>query len=528
MREALDDHREEERSQEQLLKEKARLEGEQSDIRSEIGDLEKRISELKNRSAGVVEDQKKQQLDADVRQLEKKLERCQSGSKGYESRLTTLDGKITDANEQVSKAGEKVSEARAVLRKKQMVVLGAASKVIKTAASQPLKEKIEGIGARIFNKLGVPGTLTVGYIFAIIVGLGGDLLYYGGNGVNIFHYAQPEDFFLSGYKLCIIPVTGFLVLWLLLTGIKLVLETLAENGFPVFTEKVALVFPGLIKWFATPVALALTIFFITPVAAYAFAITQQWQSSTSDEVSLVLEDPYEYAGQLAWIGSNSRYAFFRPVSSQSVQETGIMIIPFDRIACIRDGNTDNGNNCRNPGKRMQVEFKLNDEIKGLFDRLMDTLKSNNRIPPVTESEVHSYVENSMECGTGRPGMSDFILFENDKSALRAQAYHKIDIFLEESKNSSKTTVFGFASPDGNRGENMELAGERACMVANVVCAVVNQDYGIFEHQAKTTGSCGCPEVRIIADRGEEHFINGIANSRSAVIATCSEVAFDQA
>ena len=66
------------------------------------------------------------------------------------------------------------------------------------------------------------------------------------------------------------------------------------------------------------------------------------------------------------------------------------------------------------------------------------------------------------------------------------------------------------------------------MVANVVCAVVNQDYGIFEHQAKTTGSCGCPEVRIIADRGEEHFINGIANSRSAVIAACSEVAFDQA
>ena len=520
MRHAQDAHREKKRNSENLTGEKARLEGKRSAIRSELKDLEKRISEAEKSRADVVEEQEKRQSGDELRELQKRRERSRSDLTEYDSRLTELDKKIGDAVNEVREAETNVNTARAALRETQDEVLASARAVIKEATQNTLWEKIRNSGARLFDKLGLSGTLTIGYVLAVITGLIGDFIYFGNNGVNIFHYAQPEDFFLSGYKLLFIPVAGILVLWLILAVIKSVPEKMADYGLPALTERMALYFPRLIDGLATPMAFVLLIYVTGPLTAYAVVHIQQWQQSAGDRVSIVLEDPFEYAGQLAWIGSNSRYAFFRPVTSQSHGETGVMIVPFDRIACIRDGKTDTGNHCRTPKQSTEVEFKQNEEIKALFERLMDTGQGNYRIPPVTESEVQSYVANAMDCDAGRPDMSDFILFENDKSDLRAQAYHKMDVFLEKDHHSSKPTVFGFASADGRRGENMELAGERACTVANVVCAVVNQDYGYFARQARTVGNCGCPEVRIIADKGEDHFINGVANSRSAVIAAC--------
>ena len=524
---AVDDHSLKKRKSDQLLEEKARLEGEHGKKQSQLDRLKTRISKAENREAAVAGEQEKLQIEAEIRGLEEKQRQIQGELDIYSSELKDHAEKIEKARKQERDAKARIDPARAALRDTREIVLDAAKAVIKEATRNTLWKKIEDAVTRLFNKLELPGTLTVGYIFAVITGLAGDFIYYGNNGVNIFHYAQPEDFFLSGYKLLFIPVAGILVLWLILTFLKRVPEKLADYGFPAVTERMALYFPGLIDRLATPIALVLMIYITGPLTAYAVVQFQQWQQSTSDGVAIVLEDPYEYADKLNWVGSNSRYAFFRPAPGQNQEENGIVIIPFDRIACISDGSTDSGSNCRNPGKNMEIEFRQNEEIKGLFERLIETLDRNHRIPQVTEFELHASVEQKMGCKTNQLRMSGLILFGNDKSDLRAQAYYEIDSFLNDKEPPRTTTVFGFASPDGDRGGNKELARERACKVANTVCAVIDQDQGYFEYQAETIDKCGCPKVGVIVEQGEDHFINGIANSRSAVIAACSEVPFDQ-
>lgn len=525
MRNAVDDHALTKRRLDRLLEEKVRLEGEHGNRQSQLDRLKTRISKAENREADVAGEQEKLQIEAEIRELEEKQRQIQGEQDIYSSDLKDCAEKIEKAAKQERDAKARINPARTALLDTQAKVLGTARAVIKEAARNTLWEKIGGVVTRLFDKLGLSGTLTVGYIFAVITGLAVDFIYYGNNGVNIFHYAQPEDFFLSGYKLLFIPVAGILALWLILTILKRVPEKLADYGFPAFTERMALYFPGLIEGLATPVALVLMIYITGPVTAYAVVQFQHWQQSTSGGVTLVLEDPYEYADKLTWVGSNSRYAFFRPDPAPDPHESGIMIIPNDRIACIRDGSTDTGNNCSNPGKSLEIEFSQHEEIKGLFGRLIETLDRNQRIPQVTERELHASVEQKMGCKTDRLRMSGLILFGNNRSDLRAQAYYEIDSFLNDKATPPDSTVFGFASPDGGRGGNKELARERACKVANMVCAVINQDVG---HPAETGDPCGCQRVSVIVEKGEDHFINGIANSRSAVIAACSEVPFDQA
>ena len=527
MQNAVDDHGIKKRKLDQLLEEKVRLEGERSKRQSQLDRLKTRISKAENREADAAGEQEKLQIEAEIRELEEKQRQIQGEQDIYSSELKDCAGKIEVAAKQERDAKARIDPARGALRETQEKVLGTARAVVKEAARNRLWEKIEAVVTRLFDKLGLSGTLTIGYIFAVITGLAGDFIYYLNNGVNIFHYAQPEDFFLSGYKLLAIPVAGILALWLILTILKRLPEKLADHGFPAFTERMALYFPRLIDGLATPVALVLMIYITGPLTAYAVGQFQQWQQSRSGGVAIVLEDPYEYADKLTWVGSNSRYAFFRPDPAQNQEENGIIIIPFDRIACIKDGSTDSGGNCRNPGKSMEIEFRQNEELKGLFGRLIETLDRNHRIPQVTESELHSYVEETMNCGTGQLVTSGLILFGNDKSDLRAQAFYEIDSFLNDTAPPPNTMVFGFASPDGLRGENEKLAGERACEVANMICAVINQDHGYIDYQAELTGNCGCSGVGTIADKGEDHFINGVANSRSAVVAACSEVPFEQ-
>ena len=527
LRDALDAHGEIKRISEHLREKKARLEGERANIRSVLRSLDERISKAEKRLAGIAEAGERLQVEGEVRELGLQRERNRAELKENDTLRKQVDGKVKEAAGELREAADKVGSARTHLGETRGKVPAAGSEVIRKAASLPLKG-IKGMGARIFDKLGLSGALSVAYIFAVIIGLGGDLIYYAGNGVDIFHYARPEDFFLSGYKLLIIPVSVIVVLWLVLTAVKLVLQALAVYGFPVFTEKAALLFPGLITWLATPMTLAFTIVLIVPVAAYASAFTQQWQQSPKDGISVVLEDPFEYAHKLAWIGSNSRYAFFCADPGRcGDDQKDILIIPLDRIVCINESGNENVNNCRKPKASMEIEFKQNEEIRDMLDRLIGTLESHNRILPVTENELYSYVEGTMNCAAGRLVVSDFILFENDRSELREQAAGKVDDFLKRSKNPPDFMVFGFASPDGHRGENEELAGERACKVAHEVCAKVDQDHGYFEYAAKSDDNCGCRRVRINTDVGEDHFINGVANSRSAVIAACDDTPSDQ-
>ena len=79
---------------------------------------------------------------------------------------------------------------------------------------------------------------------------------------------------------------------------------------------------------------------------------------------------------------------------------------------------------------MEIEFRQNEEIKGLFGRLIETLDRNQRIPQVTEFELHSSVEQKMGCKTDQLMMSGLILFGNDKSDLRAQAFYENRLFFE--------------------------------------------------------------------------------------------------
>ena len=169
---------------------------------------------------------------------------------------------------------------------------------------------------------------------------------------------------------------------------------------------------------------------------------------------------------------------------------------------------------------------------------------------IAERLLPQFISEQMQCEKGtNPIISDLIRFVNDQpnprcpkcpsvadpsagstddntryEAMKALYQEKIgpkvqDIVKEfMNKSATRWTVFGFASPDGEEVENDSLSKYRAWVVIDEMCRL--QGNGTLDPAI----NCGKKEERYADTQvgyfGEWHPINGISNSRSAVIAAC--------
>ena len=175
---------------------------------------------------------------------------------------------------------------------------------------------------------------------------------------------------------------------------------------------------------------------------------------------------------------------------------------------------------------------------------------------VAEPLLQQFISERMQCEEGEePQISDLIRFVNDepnprctecpsvtdpsagstndntryeamKALYREKIGPKVQDIVKEfmDKSATRWTVFGFASPDGEEVENDSLSMDRAQLVIDEMCRprgtgtsepVIDSSEKIKSEKRKKM--CADMQVRPF---GEWHPINGISNSRSAVIAAC--------
>lgn len=130
-------------------------------------------------------------------------------------------------------------------------------------------------------------------------------------------------------------------------------------------------------------------------------------------------------------------------------------------------------------------------------------------------------------------VSGFIRFSNNDDSINKIAKKRIDDFMAGDKRAGGWDVIGFASEAGEKERNRELSRQRACAVKKYIC----ENNGRSQSDA---GCKACPKDKgkeveagykctVSGNReteflacflGEEHFINGVADSRSVVIVAC--------
>ena len=145
---------------------------------------------------------------------------------------------------------------------------------------------------------------------------------------------------------------------------------------------------------------------------------------------------------------------------------------------------------------------------------------------VTDETLLEDIENNMNCATGKePVVSDYIHFSSNASGLDTVAENRIDEFVcRVGGQATKWGVFGHASEPGSDDLNRELSWKRACEVKKQLCNVT--DFKCEENYDPNKPDGGYAELKCedksvpLFGKGEAHFINGAANSRSVVIAAC--------
>lgn len=158
-------------------------------------------------------------------------------------------------------------------------------------------------------------------------------------------------------------------------------------------------------------------------------------------------------------------------------------------------------------------------------------------PGAVAPGLREYIRKQMQCAAaGELKVSGFIRFSNNNAEINDAAEKmKINDFVERiDKQASRWGVFGFASEAGGKKRNRKLSWQRACGVKDYIC----KDYdcqscdidcntypkgqgGKVKVEQACTVSRGDPKSELlIHSLGEDHFINGVADSRSVVIAAC--------
>ena len=157
-------------------------------------------------------------------------------------------------------------------------------------------------------------------------------------------------------------------------------------------------------------------------------------------------------------------------------------------------------------------------------------------PDAVAPGLSAHIREQMACSEGELKMSGFIRFSNNNADV-SDAAEKIKEFVARiDKQASRWGAFGFASESGEKDRNLELSWQRACAVKQYICE--NNSHLQCRADCKTypgdndkkekampqcvgAGADGNPKDEFLTCfLGEQHFINGVADSRSVVIAAC--------
>ena len=151
--------------------------------------------------------------------------------------------------------------------------------------------------------------------------------------------------------------------------------------------------------------------------------------------------------------------------------------------------------------------------------LRSLIQQHGHDDPVTESRLRQYVGAEMKCGESmRVEMSKFIHFKKGSDTLVDFPNNRpvITDFIAKNPTSNDWFVFGFASADGEKRINKDLSAKRAKTVKDEIERRCSSSPGSERRP-------NCSNKKIAHEgMGERHPINGVANSRSAVIAACSK------
>ena len=441
------------------------------------------------------------------------------------ARLQELDDKIKEKSEEKESAKEDVKSKKKYLYRKAADVAEAVRAVKVEAFIDPFRYLKTWIG-ELHGLLQAFGAVGVFYAYTLMAGLVHEWWLYSSNGLRVTDYTILLDFLL------ILPVMSGVI-----STIAIILLGCGILLIPKISEYVAL---GLcVPLVALPVLRRFVIglgmvglSLIGPIivgyckynvekTCETCQVLRDIDPGSKNLVTVLTDPPLGSAKKLVLVGSNSTYMFFKSSNETEDDSSGVKAIPLTRIVCVgQDG----------------CEAKAT-EPAGYSDYVAEPL-------------LQQFISERMQCEEGKnPTISDLICFVNDKpnprctecpsvadplagstddntryEAMKALYREKIgpkirDIVKEFiDKSATRWTVFGFASPDGEEVENDSLSRVRAWVVIDEMCRL--QENGTLDPAI----DCGKKEERYadtqVRHFGEWHPINGISNSRSAVIAAC--------
>lgn len=153
-----------------------------------------------------------------------------------------------------------------------------------------------------------------------------------------------------------------------------------------------------------------------------------------------------------------------------------------------------------------------------------------------DQRLRKRIRKKMDCNDGEElFLSKYIHFPIGKSSTEPAEKCKITEFMRnDGARATKWGVFGFASESGSNEMNQKLSRQRACAVKAFICK--NDDPPLCQTDCKPYPKDGGGQAAtglqcfpaegdektdpLICFLGEQHFINGVADSRSVVIAAC--------
>ena len=434
-------------------------------------------------------------------------------------RLSELDDKIKEKSEEKESAEKEVKSKEESLSEKRDAVAKAFEAVNIEMVADPFNhligDPIKHMRDWIFKLRDILqffGVASAVYVYTLLSGFVYERQFYRSNNLDISHYTTLSDFLLIPpvlWGIGFVGMTGFLVMLIFLTAKApgWVVNPLSHIvGHPMLR--------GLLI-----VTLLVGGPFLAGCWKYNPSGKERVDVKKGDTVTVLTNPPLRNAKKLLLVGSNSNYMFFK--NTMGNDSAGVKAIPLTRIVCVgQDG----------------CEAKAT-EPAGYSDYIAERL-------------LPQFISEQMQCkGNTSLIISDFIRFVNDQpnprcpecpsvadpsadstddntryEAMKALYQEKIGSKVQDivkefmDKSATRWTVFGFASPDGEEVENDSLSRVRARVVIDEMCRL--QENGTLDPAI----DCGKKEERYADTQvryfGEWHPINGISNSRSAVIAAC--------
>lgn len=459
--------------------------------------------------------------------LEIRIRQTQEKQDEIDGRLQELGGKIERKKRIKESAKKEVERKKKSLSQKRAAVAKAVRAVKTEAVIDPLRYLKTWIG-ELHGLLQAFGAAGLFYAYTLMAGLAHEWWLYSSNGLRVTDYTILLDFLL------ILPVMSGVI-----STIAIILLGCGILLIPKISEYVAL---GLcVPLVALPVLRRFVIglgmvglSLIGPIivgyckynvekTCETCQVLRDIDPGSKNLVTVLTDPPLGSAKKLVLVGSNSTYMFFKSSNETEDDSSGVKAIPLTRIVCVgQDGCEAKATEpagysdyVAEPLLQQFISGRMRMTCKeGEEPLISDLIRFVNDQPNPRCPECPSVA------GPSAGSTDDNTRYEAMKALYQEKIGPKVQDIVKEfmDKSATRWTVFGFASPDGEEVENDSLSRVRAWVVIDEMCRL--QENGTLDPAI----DCGKKEERYADTQvryfGEWHPINGISNSRSAVIAAC--------